>query len=324
MITDLHSHYLGADAVERIRDEGEQHGVTIREDNRLVVGGRPTGLPLNPGLTSVDARRQWLADAGVDRQLVAPWMDLAGYHLPAKDGQWLAEVQNDAIAALADDPRFLAAATVPLQDPEQAAVELARAVGRGHRAVQIGARIEEAGLDESTLDPFWAAAERFGILVVIHPAELSVPDRHRRLFLHILTGNPAETTNAAAAIMLGGVLDRFPRLRFLLVHGGGFLPYQLGRLDRGTVTAPPPVRSKASRTPREQLPSFYFDTVLHDAGALRYLTEVAGTAHVVLGSDYPFPMRDDSPLAIVERAVEDPAARAAILSGTAAELLDVR
>jgi aminocarboxymuconate-semialdehyde decarboxylase len=317
MITDLHSHYLGADAVERIRDEGERHGVTVRDDDRLVVGGRPTGLPLNPGLTSVEARLKWLADAGVDRQLVAPWMDLAGYHLPAADALWLAQVQNDAIAALAGDDRFFGAATVPLQDPELAAEELGRAVHIGHSAVQIGARVEETGLDDAVLDPFWTAAQRLGTLVVIHPAELAVPDRHRRLFLHILTGNPAETTNAAAAITLGGVLDRFPRLRFLLVHGGGFLPYQLGRLDRGTVTAPPPVRSRSTRTPREQLGSFYFDTVLHDADALRYLASVAGTDHVVLGSDYPFPMRDDRPVETVERALGD----VGVLSATADALL---
>ncbi len=317
MITDLHSHYLGADAVERIRAEGEAHGVTVRDDNRIVVGGRPTGLPLNPGLTSVEARLKWLADAGVDRQLVAPWMDLAGYHLSGSDALWLAEVQNDAIAALTTDDRFSGAATVPLQNPELAAAELGRAVHIGHTAVQIGARVEETGLDDVALDPFWAAAERFGTLVVIHPAELSVPDRHRRLFLHILTGNPAETTHAAAALTLGGVLDRFPRLRFLLVPGGGVLPYQLGRLDRGTVTAPAPLRSRSTRTPREQLGRFYFDTVLHDTDALRYLAAVAGTDHLVLGSDYPFPMRDDRPVETTERALGD----LSVLSATADALL---
>jgi aminocarboxymuconate-semialdehyde decarboxylase len=327
-VIDVHSHYVGADVVERIREEGAQHGVTVKESPegppRLDVGGRLTGLPLVPGLTSTELRQNWLEVAGVDVQLVAGWMDLAGYHLPIEDGRWLAEVQNDAIAALvATAPdRYVGAAAVPLQDPEAAAKELDRAVNQlGHRAVQIGARIEETGLDDPALDPFWAAAEQQGVLVVIHPAELSVPDRHRRLFLHILTGNPAETTHAAAAIMLGGVLDRFPRLRFLLVHGGGYLPYQIGRLTRGAVAAPPPVRSRSARSPREQLESFYFDTVLHDDGALRYLADVVGPNHVVLGSDYPFPMRDDSPIATVERAFSERDARTTILSGTASGLL---
>jgi aminocarboxymuconate-semialdehyde decarboxylase len=327
-VVDIHSHYVGEDAVRRIRDEGERHGVTIRESPdgppRVDVGGRLTGLPLVPSLTSGELRQNWLELAGVDVQLVAGWMDLAGYHLPAEDGRWLAEVQNDAIAALvASAPdRYVAAAAVPLQDPEAAAKELDRAVTQlGHRAVQIGARIEETGLDDPALDPFWATAEQHGVPVVIHPAELSVPDRHRRLFLHILTGNPAETTHAAAAIMLGGVLDRFPRLRFVLVHGGGYLPYQIGRLERGAVAAPPPVRTRSARTPRGHLSSFYFDTVLHDDRALRYLAEVAGAGHVVLGSDYPFPMRDDSPVATVERAIGAPGARTTILSGTASELL---
>jgi aminocarboxymuconate-semialdehyde decarboxylase len=327
-VVDVHSHYVGEDAVRRIREEGERHGVTIKEapegPPRIDVGGRLTGLPLLPTLTKAGPRLNWLELAGVDVQLVAGWMDLAGYHLPAEDGRWLAEVQNDAIAALvASAPdRYVAAAAVALQDPEIAAKELDRAVTQlGHRAVQIGARVEETGLDDPALDPFWAAAERLGTLVVIHPAELSVPDRHRRLFLHILTGNPAETTHAAAAIMLGGVLDRFARLRFLLVHGGGYLPYQIGRLDRGAVAAPPPVRTRSARTPRQHLSSFYFDTVLHDDDALRYLSDVAGADHVVLGSDYPFPMRDDSPVATVERAVADPSSRTTILSHTASGLL---
>lgn len=327
-VVDIHSHYVGEDAVRRIREEGARHGVTVAaaQDGppRLDVGGRLTGLPLVPSLTSASLRENWLELAGVDVQLVAGWMDLAGYHLPAEDGRWLAEVQNDAIAALvATAPdRYVGAAAVPLQDPEAAAKELDRAVTRlGHRAVQIGARVEETGLDDPALDPFWAAAARLEVPVVIHPAELSVPDRHRRLFLHILTGNPAETTHAAAAVILGGVLDRFPRLRFVLVHGGGYLPYQIGRLNRGAVAAPPPVRTRSAKLPREHLESFYFDTVLHDTGAVRYLTDVVGADHVVLGSDYPFPMRDDSPIATVERAVADTSSRATILSHTASGLL---
>ncbi|MPZ84625.1 MAG: amidohydrolase family protein [Actinophytocola sp.] len=321
-VIDLHAHHVGADAVARIDAEGAAHGVTV-VGKKIQVGARLTGLPVVAGLTDVDARLSWMDQAGVDVQLVAGWMDLAGYHLPPADGRWLARVQNEALAALvaAHPRRFAAAAAVPLQDPELAATELDRAVTElGHVAVQIGARVEHGGLDEPVLDPFWSAAEELGVPVVVHPAELDVPDRHRRLFLHILTGNPAETTNAAAALMLGGVLDRHPGLRFLLVHGGGFLPYQFGRIARGAVAAPEPVRSRSAHPPRDLLRHFHFDTVVHDPGALRYLEDFA-SGRVVLGSDYPFPMRDIDPVGSVGKAIDDREARDSILSRTPAGLL---
>ncbi|HEY7596901.1 MAG TPA: amidohydrolase family protein [Actinophytocola sp.] len=321
-VVDLHAHHVGADAVARIEAGGAAHGIAV-EGDRIRVGERLTGLPVLPGLTDVAARLSWMDEAGVDVQLVAGWMDLAGYHLPPEAGRWLARVQNEALAALvaAHPRRFAAAAAVPLQDPGLAAAELDHAVTElGHVAVQIGARVEHGGLDEPVLDPFWTAAEELGVPVVIHPAELDVPDRHRRLFLHILTGNPAETTNAAAALLLGGVLDRHPGLRFLLVHGGGFLPYQIGRLARGATTAPEAARSRSAHPPRELLRHFHFDTVLHDPDALRYLENFAA-GRVVLGSDYPFPMADSDPVGSVGKAIDDEAARGQILSTTPAGLL---
>jgi aminocarboxymuconate-semialdehyde decarboxylase len=219
-------------------------------------------------------------------------------------------MQNESAAALvADHPgRFRAAAAVPLQTPGLAVAELTRAVTElGHVAVQIGARVNDLGLDDPSLEVFWDAVEQLDVLVIVHPAELELPERIRRLFLHILVGNPAETTFAAAALMLGGVLERHPLLRVLLVHGGGFVPYQIGRLDRGFTAAPPPVRARGKLSPRSLVERLYFDTVVHDDAALRHLVGFAAAGHVVLGSDYPFPMRLDRPLDALDAAGVDPA-----------------
>ncbi|MEW2547795.1 amidohydrolase family protein [Streptomyces sp. NPDC047002] len=325
-VLDVHAHHVGEHAVERIREEGADHGVLLvaqeaggRRVTRVEVGGRLSGLPLIPQLNDVAARLEWMAAAGVDVQLVAPWMDLAGYELPPDDGLWLARVQNDSAAALraAHPDRFRAAAAVPLQAPDLAVTELRRAVKElGHEAVQIGARVGELGLDDPSLAPFWGAAEDLGVPVIVHPAELDVPERMRRLFLHILVGNPAETTFAAAALMLGGVLEDHPALRVLLVHGGGFVPYQIGRLDRGFTAAPPAARAKGALSPRQLAGRLYFDTVLHDDDALRHLLDFAGPGRVVLGSDYPFPMRVDQPVAALEAAKQDGAARERALTGS--------
>jgi aminocarboxymuconate-semialdehyde decarboxylase len=328
VVVDTHAHHVGEHAIRRIREEGEEHGVRLvtrdaagRPVTRVEVAGRLSGLPLLPQLSDVAARLAWMEQAGVDVQLVAPWMDLAGYELDPEDGRWLARVQNDSAAELAAaHDCFRTAAAVPLQHPGYAAAELRRAVTElGCSAVQIGARVGELGLDDLSLAPFWDTAEELGVPVVVHPAELDVPERSRRLFLHILVGNPSETTFAAAALLLGGVLERRPGLRVLLVHGGGFVPYQIGRLQRAFTAAPPQFRTEGERSPRDLLDRLFFDTVLHDDGALRHLLDFAGAERTVLGSDYPFPMRLDRPVEALDAVRPDSETRASVLG--AARLL---
>lgn len=314
--------------MERIAREGARHDLRIiaAEDGarRIKVGDRVTGMPVIPTLIDEAARLKWMDEAQIDVQLVAGWMDLAGYHLPPEAGAWLCRVQNDALAEIVARrrDRYLAAAMVPLQSPDAAAAELTRAVRElGHKAVQIGARVEDEGLDAPQFDAFWAGAQALDVPVIVHPADLAVPQRHRRLFLHILVGNPSETTYAAAALLLGGVFDRFPKLRVLLVHGGGCVPYQFGRIDRGRTAAPPFARGVAKLDLDRYADNLYYDTVLHDDAALRYLLSRVSVHRVALGSDYPFPLRDPDPRATVERQALSADYARAVCWGTAAELL---
>ncbi len=329
---DIHAHHVGQPVIDRINAEGARHGVKVvkGEDGatRIEVGGRLTGMPLIPPLSDETARLKWMDEAGIDVQLLAGWMDLAGYHLPAAAGQWLARAQNEALAEMvAQRPdRYAAAAMVPLQDAALAATELRHAVQNlGHRAVQIGARVEEEGLDAPQFDAFWTAAQELDVPVIIHPADLAVPPRIRRLFLHILVGNPSETTFAAAALLLGGVFDRFPKLRVLLVHGGGCVPYQFGRIDRGRITAPPFARGSVKNPLGQYAKNLYYDTVLHDDAAFQYLIARVGAGQVALGSDYPFPLRDPDPVYFVNKNNElDDNARHAVCWNTGAALLGIK
>ncbi len=329
---DIHAHHVGKPLVDRINAEGEKHGVKIvkGEDGatRISVGGRLTGMPLIPPLNDEAARLKWMDEAGIDVQLLSGWMDLAGYHLPAESGQWFTRAQNEVLAEMAAQrpDRYVAAAMVPLQDATLAAAELRHAVKTlGHRAVQIGARVEEEGLDAPQFDAFWGAAQELDVPVIIHPADLAVPPRMRRLFLHILVGNPSETTFAAAALLLGGVFDRFPKLRVLLVHGGGCVPYQFGRIDRGRITAPPFARGSVKNPLGQYAHNLYYDTVLHDDDAFRYLVERVGAGQVALGSDYPFPLRDPDPVKFINKNNSlDDNSRRAVCWDTGAGLLGLK
>ncbi len=327
-VFDLHAHYVAPELIETLAREGGKHDLGVREEaegrRRAVLAGVPTGLPLLPPLSNVPARLAWMDGADVARQLVAGWMDLAGYHLEPAAAQWLARLQNETTADLVrtHPDRFLGAAMVPLQDPALAADELRHAVRTlGLRAVQIGTNVNGLGLDEPELDPFWAAVSEADVPIVVHPAELGGPERQRRYFMHILVGNPSETTWAAGALLLGGVLERFPNLRVLLVHGGGFVPYQMGRLSRGFAAAPPNAKARATRPPESFANALYFDSILHDARALRYLVAVAGAGHVVAGSDYPFPMQDTQPRQTIEGLGATWSDTNAMLFGNAERLL---
>lgn len=326
---DIHAHHVGQTVVDRVIAEGTRHGVrVVKSDDgatRLEVGGRLTGMPLMPALIDESARLKWMDEAGIDVQLVSGWMDLAAYHLKDEAGQWFTRLQNESLAELvAQRPdRYAAAAMVPLQSGELAAAELRYAVkALGHRAVQIGARVEEEGLDAPAFDPFWKACEELNVPVIVHPADLTVPPRIRRLFLQILVGNPAETTYAAAALLLGGVFDRFPKLRVLLVHGGGCVPYQFGRIDRGRVAAPPFARGAVKLPLEKYADNLYYDTILHDDAALRYLIKRVGANKVALGSDYPFPLRDLDPVRNINKNHHlDNTTRSAVCWNTGAQLL---
>ena len=182
-------------------------------------------------------------------------------------------------------------------------------------------KLEMARLMNTCTASLLDVAEALGVPVIVHPADLAVPPRHRRLFLHILAGNPSETTYAAAALLLGGVFDRFPKLRVLLVHGGGCVPYQFGRLARGRVASPPAARGAAKLDLDRYADNLYYDTILHDDAALRYLISRVSAHRVALGSDYPFPLRDADPVLTVQKQEMSEALERAVCWGTGAELL---
>lgn len=308
MTYDVHAHCVPSSLVDLLRSDGHRFGVEIAAGEKgevALIAGRVKAGPLRPELTDLARRLEVMDATGIDVQVLASWIDLSAYALDSRQGALYARQFNRLLAeeAASVPGRFLALATVPLQAPELAAEELSHAVTElAMVGAEIATTIDGVDLDQGGLDPFWAAAEELSCLVLIHPyAPLAGVDLSR-YFLDNLVGRPAESTVAIASLILSGVFDRFPKLRVVLCHGGGFLPFQVGRMERGFRAVPERVAVRTTRPPLEVARSLYYDTILHSPEALRFLIDLVGADHVMAGSDYPFEMGDPDPLGTV-RAV---------------------
>lgn len=239
------------------------------------------------------ARLAAMADLGIDAAVVSVSPTIYGYELPAESAIPFASHVNDWMAGhVADSPTQLAGlATLPMQAPEAAARELERAVRElGLRGASIGPVVGEIPLDDPSIGPVLGAAESLDVPLLLHPYYVGLRPGLPDFYLTNLIGNPLETTISVARLILSGCLDRRPRLRFVLVHAGGFIPYQVGRLDHGWE-----VRAEvdgSTAPPSSYLRRFVFDTITHDPAALAYLIGRVGADRVAYGTDFPFDMMD--------------------------------
>lgn len=212
--------------------------------------------------------------------------------------------------------------TVPLQDPQLAIAEMRRCVRElGLRGVQIGSHVGEWNLDAPELFDFFAAAEELGASLLVHPWDMMGAASMPKYWLPWLVGMPAEQSRAICSLIFGGVLERLPRLRIAFAHGGGSFPYTLGRIEHGFRMRPDLVAVDNAVNPREYLKRVYFDTCVHDQAALRYLIEVCGAEHLMLGTDYPFPLGEQHPGGGIASLGLDAEVTQRLYAGTALEWL---
>jgi aminocarboxymuconate-semialdehyde decarboxylase len=232
-------------------------------------------------------------------------------------------LQNDQIAKLvkAHPDRFMGIATLPMQAPERAAEELKRAMTTlGLRGAMIGSNIAGKNLDDPSLEPVWATAEELGAFMIIHPTTVAGADRLRSYYLANLIGNPLDTTIAAACLVFGGVMERHPKLNVLLVHGGGFVPYQAGRWAHGWHVRPEP-KVNVKKSPEPWINRFYYDTILHAKPQLEFLVASVGPTRVLMGSDYPYDMGTGECVRQVDALWIEDSEKADILNGNVVKLL---
>jgi aminocarboxymuconate-semialdehyde decarboxylase len=303
---DVHTHYLDAS----LEGVALPNCVELRRD-----GDEGTLYRNGAHYRSIDAR-SWNVDRriadmdaeGVAMQVLSPIPVSYGYDAAPHDGNAFARAQNDALAAIvrARPDRFAALGAVPLQDVELACAELERAMRElGLRGIEIGTTAGGRELDDPAFEPFWERCEALDAVVFVHPESAPGFDRLRKRMLVISTGYPSETGIAGALLVTCGLLER-RRLRIVLAHGGGTLPWLLPRLDRLWEVSPD--LQAAGGRPSEVARALYCDSLTFDARNLALVVERFGREHVVVGSDYPFTVREVPPGAVLASLPGDQAA----------------
>jgi aminocarboxymuconate-semialdehyde decarboxylase len=316
-VIDVHNHFTPPFMEAEASRDGGVFGVRS-EDGHLI---HPEGFryPIHGESLDVGQKLAGMDAAGIDVAVMSLIPPLMFYNAPADEAVAWARRTNDSLAEFVEgEDRLMGFAHLPMQAPEDAARELERTVNElGFKGAHIGT---DAGpgrtLDEAGLAPVWEAAQALDVPMVLHPNYTGLKPGLEDFYFTNSIGNPLETTTTAARLIHGGTLDRFPSLKPVLVHAGGYLPYQIGRFDHAYKVRNEP-KVSLDRKPSEYLDRFYMDTITHAPAQLEFLASVIGIDRLVLGTDVPFDMGDPRPLEIVREANVDPDA----IGSTAASLL---
>lgn len=297
LVIDLHTHLRVPEVTELIA----KHLPPEHPEYQLAAGFAEKADKHQQGRGALASRLADMDACGIDMQVVSGQVSQYCYWAEGETGPEIARFCNDRLAdfvALKPD-RFIGMGTVPMQSVSEAVKELKRMTDHlGFRAVMISTQIEGVDLGDERFLSFWAQAEILGLPVFIHPAGLKDP-RFKKHRMWSGLGQPIEEAVAMAFLIYEGILDRFPGLKLCIAHGGGFLPYYAGRVDRNYRNRPEATKN-IDREPSEYLNRFFYDTVVYNSDILEFLVRKVGSKQVILGSDYP--VGESNPVAFVKGA----------------------
>ena len=320
MKIDLHTHILPREWPDLDKKYGYPGFIRLEPCDacsaRMMMGDREFRR-IGDNTWEPKRRLEEMDRTGVSMQVLSTVPVMFSYWAKPADTLDLSRRLNDHIAEVVrlHPTRFAGLGTVPLQDPALAAGELERCVRElGLRGVEIGSHVDAnehchgadcRNLDHPSLDVLWRTAEKLNAAVFVHPWDMLGKKRMAKYWLPWLVGMPAETSLAICSLMLSGIFDRFPNLRFAFAHGGGSFPFTIGRIEHAFRVRPDLVAVDNKNNPRSYLADngkparFYVDSLVHDAAALRLLIKLFGPQRVALGSDYPFPLGESNPGSLI-------------------------
>ncbi|WP_225118267.1 amidohydrolase family protein [Bradyrhizobium sp. BRP22] len=258
---------------------------------------------------SWDVRRR-LADIdedGTAMQVLSPMPELLSHWLPPNDAEYLAETINECIAGMVGEAprRFAGIGMACVQDVPRALAQLQRIKALGLAGIEIGSHVDGIALGSEVLHPLYEVAEALDLCIFVHPLHPAGLERiGAGPEFAATTAFPLETALAAVSLLAGGVLEKFPKLRILLSHGGGALPWILPRLDYGWSLGGE-MQKRMTRPPREIARGFFYDSIVYDGPALQFMSSAVGSNRIVVGSDYPFAIRQKDPGTFTRAALPD-------------------
>ena len=308
---DFHSHVIPETIIAAMRADPERYATRIEAEGgrRCLVRGK-LRLELLAEFSVAEAKLEAMDRKGIEISVISPGPQVFFYNLKEEQGLEAARLVNDGIAAMvAKKPaRLRGMATLPMQHPEAAVAEMERvAREHGFKGIELATTAPLGELADPKYRPVLRRAQELKMTIFAHPNTIGSSGRLDCYYLTNLIGNPLETTIMVANLMFSGALDELPRLKMLLAHGGGFAPYQVGRLVHGHKVRPE-TRAHTASSAKDLLKRFYFDTITHDAQALRYLIELVGAERIIVGTDSPFDMGDENPRATLSALTTEEAA----------------
>ncbi len=324
MVIDLHAHFFPIEALQNCAQFADKAPKIVLDNGRLTVtSGAGTRANLAAGAYDPLARITALDQMQIDLQAISPSPILLFYWDEPPAAAYFSRVQNQAIQEVVNryPDRFVGFGSVPLQNIADAIAIATEAKSIGLKGLEIGTGVSDRSLDDPVFEPFIEAAEALDLLLFVHPTEdgIEVEDPLTGMLGNVLQF-PFRTTQMIERMILKGLFDKYKNLRLCLSHGGGFLAFNIWRLDHA-YNLRPEFRKRTAQRPSEYLSRLYFDSIVHSVAALQYLVEVAGADRVVVGTDYPMAMGDFQSVAKVNQLHLSEAQRSQILGGNAARAL---
>jgi aminocarboxymuconate-semialdehyde decarboxylase len=328
---DIHCHYANPEVAAKVAHlNPAQHEPSVKYANALTREVNVKQMKdRGPKLSSIEVRLKDMDRMGIDIQAVSPAPNQTYYWTDPGQGAELARMVNERIAQIvAQHPdRFVGLGSVPLQDPDLAVSELTYAVKKlGLRGVEINPSVNGMDLSDGrlALEKFFAKVQELDVIIFMHPIGFTQGERLLDHYFNNVIGNPLETTVAASHLIFDGVMERHPKLKVVLPHGGGYLAHYWARMDHGW-KARPDCRTVIKRKPSSYLEKFYFDTITFDRGMLEQEVARFGADHVLLGTDYPYDMGVDDPVGFIDGCKKiTRKQKEAIMGGNAARLLGIK
>ena len=322
MIIDIHAHALPQDLLDALA-VGARTFPSVQLDQgaagmTLSFAGAPPTRPVMSGLRDTAKRDAWVREQGVDVQLIGGWLDGFGYELSGEEGADWSRFQNEEmINAFAAHAHLIPLATVPLQDGRRAAQVLTEAVQAGMPGAMIGTQPHgsHGNLDDPDLDDFWSTAAELGAPIIVHPMFGSADARLLDYQMVNAVGRVTDVSIALSRLLFSGHLQRFDTLKLVASTGGGALPYMLGRLARNHAAYPGQFAD-----PVEGFHRLYFDSIVFERPTLEFLVAKVGADRIMLGSDYPFPIGDPQPTAVITEGAFSDDEKALMLGDVARQL----